>query len=153
LDEEVIAGCYPDPRSQDKLKNINNLAHLLEKLLRTLLAMETQVKMKNTSIIRFWSELSSTIAQIGEENVHFLFECSAKAQKLDKKDQRFLAHPDFIKLVQDFFEKNKDDIVIKFMASYYTILWEIDPNHLLLISEKFESPNYESLYKFSSTLF
>jgi hypothetical protein len=39
------------------------------------------------------------------------------------------------------------------MASYFTILWDLNPGHLKLVKERFDLPHYRSLYTFSSTLF
>jgi hypothetical protein len=76
LDSEVIKSCYPDKGSLQELKSVNNLAHLTEKLFRTILKMETSFKLKNTNIIKFWSEFTSLIATLGGIHMHFLFDCS-----------------------------------------------------------------------------
>ena len=39
------------------------------------------------------------------------------------------------------------------MGSYFTILWEINPEHLMLLTERFELPHYQSLYTYSSAIF
>jgi hypothetical protein len=86
LDCEVIKGCYPDRGSLQELKSVNNLAHLTEKLYRTILKTETSFKLKNTNLIKFWSEITSLIATLGGVHLDFLFDCSNRAKELDELD-------------------------------------------------------------------
>jgi hypothetical protein len=47
------------------IKSLNEVAHLMEKLFRSLLTMEAQLKLKNINIIKFWSDLTALIATLG----------------------------------------------------------------------------------------
>jgi hypothetical protein len=68
--------------------------------------METSFKLKNINIIKFWSDFTSLIATLGNIHVHFLFECSILANKLDEidKEKNFMSQPEFIKKILDYFE-------------------------------------------------
>jgi hypothetical protein len=48
---------------------------------------------------------------------------------------------------------NLDDRTIKFLASYFTIILESNFKRLPIVAERFEMPQYESLYKYSSSIF
>jgi len=41
IDQEIIKGCYPNVGNIGENKRLNNLAHLIEKLFRSLLTMES----------------------------------------------------------------------------------------------------------------
>lgn len=41
IDQDIIKGCYPDMRCIESLGSINSLSHLMEKLFRTLLSMDS----------------------------------------------------------------------------------------------------------------
>ncbi len=73
-----------------------------------------------------------------------------------------MSQPEFIKKILDFIEKPQaffngnnelPESVVKFMGSYLTILWEIDPQYLKLARELFDLPRYKHLYMQSSNLF
>jgi hypothetical protein len=64
--------------------------------------------------------------------------------------------------ILDYFEnpqtflKNREtlpDAVVKFMGSFFTILWEINPENLFYATDRFDLPHYYLLYMQSSTLF
>ncbi len=68
---------------------------MIEKLFRSLLTMESQLKLKNTNIIKFWSDFTTVIATLGDIHPHFLMKCSNDAIKMDEIDENrsFLDHP------------------------------------------------------------
>jgi hypothetical protein len=109
IDQEIIKGCYPNVGNIGENKRLNNLAHLIEKLFRSLLTMEFQLKLKNTNIIKFWSDFTTVIATLGGIQSHFLIECSNDAMKVDEIDENrsFLDHPKFVKKVITYFEDPK----------------------------------------------
>ena len=80
--------------------------------------MESTVKLKNTNIIKFWSDFTQMISIINGPHVHFMWHCSTLANKLDEEDENrnFLSHPKFIKSIIDYFENpatflNETDIL------------------------------------------
>ena len=109
IDQEIIKGCYPTVGNIGELQNLNNFAHLLEKLFRSLLTMESQLKLKNMNIIKFWSEFTTLIATLGGIHLHFLIDCSNDAIKIDEidTDRSFLDYPKFIEKILTYLEDPK----------------------------------------------
>jgi hypothetical protein len=94
--------------------------------------------------------------------LHFLIEISNLAIKLDENNENrsFLDHPKFIEKILTHLENPQlyengllPDSITKFMASYFTILWDINPEYLSLVKDRFDLPHYRSLFTFSSKLF
>ena len=107
IDQEIIKGCYPNVGNIGELQNLNNFAHLLEKLFRSLLTMEAQLKLKNMNIIKFWSEFTTLIATLGGIHLHFLIDCSNVAIKIEEIYTTFLDHPKFIYKILTYLEDAK----------------------------------------------
>lgn len=49
--------------------------------------------------------------------------------------------------------RDLDDRTIKFMASFFSIILEFNPEKIRMIAKRFELPQYANLYKFSSLIF
>jgi hypothetical protein len=109
IDQDIIKGCYPNQGNINETQRFNNLAHLIEKLFRSLLTMESQLNLKNINIIKFWSDFTTLIATLGDIHSHFLVECSNDAMKIDEIDENrsFLDHPKFINKIITYFEDPK----------------------------------------------
>jgi hypothetical protein len=107
---------------------------------------------KNTNIVKFWSDFTALIVTLGGIHSHFLIECSNEAMKIDEMNETrsFLDHPKFLLKVITYLEDPKlyvqdmgklPDSITKFLASYFTILWEMNPEHLRLVKERFDLPH------------
>jgi hypothetical protein len=85
----------------ENFKSLNELAHLIEKLFRSLMAIESQLKLKFINIIKFWSDLTTLIANLGGIHQPFLIKCSNLARELDKKNinKSFLNYTEYINMI------------------------------------------------------
>ena len=50
-------------------------------------------------------------------------------------------------------ENMLDECKIKFLASFFNIIFEIKPERLIPIAARFQLPQYGSIYKYSSAIF
>jgi hypothetical protein len=190
------------------------MSSIYEKFYSNLYNFKATVQIKNLAIIRFWTDLTSLVAEKGDIQMNFLFKCSVQAQKIDgdnendnneiafKKPTSFIEDIGFINMVLVFYETggrtllvptvimngadnedenedmdtgineagdgtaseeeneiveheliNLDDRTIKFLASFFTIILETNFKRLPIVAERFEMPQYESLYRYSSSIF
>jgi hypothetical protein len=79
IDEVIIKNAHPGDSGLHKLKTINNMSSVYEKFYSNLFNFKSTVQIKNLSIIRFWTDLTSLVAEKGGIQMNFLFTCSKHA--------------------------------------------------------------------------
>jgi hypothetical protein len=86
LDVYIIKYSQPDQFALHSLKSINNMSSIYDKFHSNLFNFKSTVKIKNLSIIRFWTDFTSLVAEQGGIQQNFLFKCSDIAFKIDRED-------------------------------------------------------------------
>ena len=108
------------------------MSTIYEKFYSNLFNFKSTVKIKNLSIIRFWTDFTALVAEQGGIQQNFLFKCSNIASKIDGDDDdnesdednvqaqedetNFMADIGFINMVLVFYEtggKKQVDPVVK----------------------------------------
>jgi hypothetical protein len=104
------------------------MSTIYEKFFSNLFNFKSTVKIKNISIIRFWTDFTALVAEQGGIQQNFLFKCSEIAFKIDGDDDEiesdennlqplevetnFLADIGFIKMVLVFYETGGKKLVV-----------------------------------------
>jgi hypothetical protein len=88
--------------------------------------------------VKFWSDLVSLAAQMDGEYKHFMWRIATKVKNMENEDDdgsslNFLLDDDLIAEIFAFFDQrinSRDDRVIKFVCSLYTILLDLNPKYV-----------------------
>jgi hypothetical protein len=128
LDVYIIKNSQPDQYALHNLKSINNMSTIYEKFFSNLFNFKSIVKLKNLSIIRFWTDFTALVAEQGGIQQNFLFECSKIAFKIDgdidenesdednvqpqEEKTNFMADIGFINMVLVFYETGGKKLVV-----------------------------------------
>lgn len=104
------------------------MSSIYEKFYSNLFNFKSTVNLKNLSIIRFWSDFTSLVAEQGGIQQNFLFKCSDIASKIDgdidenedndedehpnEKGANFMADIRFINMVLVFYETGCKKLVM-----------------------------------------
>jgi hypothetical protein len=129
LDVYIIKNSQPDQYALHNLKSINNMSTIYEKFYSNLFNFKSTVKIKNLSVIRFWTDFTALVAEQGGIQQNFLFKCSEIAFKIDGDDDdenesdednlqpqedetNFMADIGFINMVLVFYETGGKKLVV-----------------------------------------
>ena len=85
IDEIIIKNAYPDQNALQIFGSINNMSIIYEQFFSNLFNFKATIEIKNLAIIRFWTDLTSLVAEKGNIQMNFLFKCSVLAQKIDSQ--------------------------------------------------------------------